>query len=352
MTKEYTNEGGLFAAEENNDASATRGTFVANAEDAPLVHPGASSSEIVLDIDATTFRVSGGEWQNPSGTVKPPANTSPYPRRDLVIAEKGATEADAGGYASITGDPISAHTWQQMRVDDPDDPNTPRLDEEGQPLHPVEELPRVAPPDGTGLRDIGPVLAMVFVPPGAGDSTDIGQEYITDLTKEGVSFEDVLRTGDALAEVERANRELDLHAENATRLDARTWADLKREGSANVIHTTVDAGASEYATFYIPAGHSIRTWWLGIVVGDGDEGTGDMTFQHRNADGTWENRIKPVDEQFATSADGESPLALNNSDGQLWRFRIRNTGSVARNITAQYHQTIFETDPDFGYVDE
>ena len=197
--REYENGDAWITADENNERNSARGTYVRQ-NGGGVITIAASSSEPLLSITDTEFRVAETDYSLPGDTEPLPANATAYPRRDLVIARKPPDGNSAPEYDVLPGDPISPDLLQ--RLQNSNQPGGARVDDEGLPIHSPESIPQVQPPDATGLRDEATVLAMVYVPPGTADSTDLADEYITDLRREGIGVEGVLRTGDAVAEVE------------------------------------------------------------------------------------------------------------------------------------------------------
>lgn len=195
--REYHNGDAWITADENNERNAARGTMVRSGGTITIA---ASSSEPLLSIAETDIRVAGADHSLAAGTVALPANATAYPRRDLVIARKPPDATSGPSFDVLPGDAISPDLLQ--RLQNTNQPDGARIDDEGLPIHPPESIPQVQPPAARGLRDEATVLGMVYVPPGTSDSTDLSDEYITDLRREGIGVEGVLRTGDAVAEVE------------------------------------------------------------------------------------------------------------------------------------------------------
>lgn len=172
---------GVYAADENNDRSSARGSFVRSGG---AVTVGASSTDVVLNIDAADIRLDATDYSLASGSVTLADNSTAYPRRDLVVARSGS-------FDFMTGNPIEQGTFDTLVSEGV-------IDSDGLPIHAPEDIPEIQPPAFQGERTTATLLAMVYVPPGTTDSTSLSGEYITDMRMEGIGINNVLRRDDPL----------------------------------------------------------------------------------------------------------------------------------------------------------
>lgn len=255
--REYHNGDAWITADENNERNAARGTMVRSGGTITIA---ASSSEPLLSIATTEFRVAEQDYSLGSDTEPLPANPEGRPRRDLVIARKPPDETSGPSYDVLPGEPIDSDLLE--RLQNSNQPDGARIDGEGLPIHPPESIPQVQPPEATGLRDEATVLGMVYVPPGTADSTDLADEYITDLRREGIGVEGVLRTGDAVEEAESHPDALAIDitgtAGDAAMLDGEEVNDYAR---ARELSSLITGSNFDYkAIFDIPETQSSSTF--------------------------------------------------------------------------------------------
>lgn len=247
---------GKYAAVDQNRLNAQRGTFVANSGGG-RVTPGTSTSEVTLNIEPTEFYADLQSYNlnagQPAVTLSP--NTAPYPRRDLVLARVPETDGGTASYDTIEGDPIDSETMQTL-VDPPNGDSIVRDD--GTPIAPVRAIPEVQPPEALDLLNEATLLAMVWVPPGTTDATDLTDAYISDLREPGSGPVDVLRPGGALAEIKNEPGTINATVSNSEQLGGQSLDPIQGL-------TTLSLGREDIAPegrggehgFYAPGGFAI-----------------------------------------------------------------------------------------------
>lgn len=327
--RERQNGEGWFTADVNNNRNSQRGTHVENGGEVTL---GASSSEIALNVNNTDIRVDGVGYTQSSGTVTLPENAAAYPRRDLIIARKGPTESDPASYDRLVGDPISEETLQTLIAEDIVDDGEAR----GQPIHPPENIPEVAPPEATGLRDEAAVLAMAYLPPGTADSTALSDDMITDLRREGIGVSDVLRTGQAIDEVENYNSTIEATVQNSKQHGGLTRHEelYQRVGYAvNSDGEIAPGNQVNITSLYIPDGRTAYLW----AAAAHDSGGGSNTVRGRlylGGDPIYNAK------SFATGADGgggtDGPWLREISGGQNMVFWLDNNSAEPKEIRSRW----------------
>lgn len=259
---------GVYAADENNERNSERGTFVRNGG---AVTVGASSSAVVLNTDAVDIRVDGADYSAASGSVTLAANSTAYPRRDLVLAEKGPTASDPASFSVLSGTPIDQDvndTLVNAGVIEGAQSSSP-----GYPIHPAADIPEVQPPPAQGLRQQAAVLAMVWVPPGTADSTDLSAGLITDMRMEGIGVSDVLRSGDAVDEIEGYGQTVNATVSNSEAIGGETAVGVfSRVMTIQTPLTTFpSSGGRERTILNLPkAGNSLELWSFGVHSWDGN----------------------------------------------------------------------------------
>ena len=333
---------GIFAAARNNEKNSERGTFV---REGGAVTPGTSSSEVKYEIGATEIRVDGTDYSAASGQVTVTSNTASEPRRDLVIARAGDTTSDPATYDVLVGETITPAMMDRLQKED--QPFGAKLDDDGEPLHEVDNIPQVQPPAAQNLRQEAAVLAMVFVPPGTVDSSDISNDYITDLRMQGIGVEDVLRSGDAVEDLEAydtaANGAVQTTVENTERHAQRAYTDAQIESTPHLITETLDPGEDYHEALVVPNGRRLRTWALGVSA-DGQTGL-PIQATVRASGATTGAAESTTSEGFISGA----PLTNSPSDGVVRELAILNNDDVARKITGLFVFTLEPTGEDYGY---
>lgn len=318
---------GTYTADENNERNSERGTYVRSGG---AVTVGASSTDIALNVDNVEIRVDLTDYSAAGGSVTLAANSSAYPRRDLVIARKGPTGSDPASFDVLTGTPIDQETFDTLVAEgiiEGSGSTTP-----GYPIHRPESIPEVQPPAAQGFRQEATVLAMVYVPPGAADSTDLSGDLITDLRMEGIGVDDVLRPGDAVTEIEdydtATNGPLETSVTNAESLGGISATNRDRAHVAPTWTGTLAAGLTgARRVFFVPSTDEFVLDAWGCATDDGGGGTNiEIQLGRLGTDGTYSNVTG------ATAGPGRSEPGLvvtpGGSTGQFFAFRLANNGST------------------------
>lgn len=335
--RERHNGEGYYTADETNNRNAQRGAFVRNGG---AVTVGASSSEVVLNIDAADIRVDGTDYSASSGQITLTENTTLRPRRDLVIARKGPTTSDPATFDALTGTPIDGDLLD--RLQNSDQPEGPYVDDNGLPVHPPENIPHIQPPPFQGFRAEATLLAMVYVPPGAADSTDLATEYVTDLRMSGIGVDNVLRTGDVVPELEgydtAANGAVQTTVDNTERYNDRLYGQLLAEQYGTALRATLADGEEEYESFYVPSDRHVELWSAGVVSVAAPRTGIEGFLQQKQDDGSWQNFFQTTSEHESNN-DG-TPIAEAGSDGRMFRWRLQNSSGTTRDLIFRYTATL------------
>ena len=329
--RERQNGEGWFTADVNNERNSARGAFVRSGG---AVTVGASSTEIECNVDAVEVRIGGVDYSQSSGTVTLPDNSTAYPRRDLVTAQKGPTASDPASFEVVAGDPIGDDTFETLAsegVIEGRDSDSP-----GAPIHPAENIPEVQPPDATGLRDKATVLAMAYVPPDTADSTDMAGSYLTDLRREGIGLSDVLRSGDAIDEVESHGETISATAKNAERFGGRTKPGELYQRTGLVLAEELASGANQISKrqLHVPDGQTAYLWAAGVYDGDGLSNSFVGRFL---VDGAQEYTIETAYEDGGDGGGGVSEPWLRSvgQDAQI-SFRLVNDSASSATVITRW----------------
>jgi hypothetical protein len=310
---------GVYAADENNDRNSARGSFVRNGG---AVTVGASSTDVVVNIDAADIRLDATDYSLASGSVPLADNSTAYPRRDLVFARSGS-------FDFMTGNPIEQDTFDTLVAEGV-------IDGDGLPIHKPEDIPEIQPPAFQGERATATLLAMVYVPPETTDSTNLSGEYITDLRMEGIGVGDVLRSGDAIENIEALDRDLDV---SVTEFASATRPQLTERSAPLTIDPPGNSnqGSSQSVFFNIPDGFRFQVWRVTLTVErnytpDGielevssvNDNTGsDKTLLHTFSGATTMNSDGTPAYEFAGTVGGK-----------VLEFRLVNGSAAQQNMTA------------------
>ncbi|EMA38477.1 hypothetical protein C447_09992 [Halococcus hamelinensis 100A6] len=267
----------MFTADEIANRDAERGTFVRSGGEITIA---ASSSEPLLTVSDITFRLDDVEdYSIAESTVELTPNATGYPRRDLIIARGPPDSGGSPTFDSLEGDLIDGDLLAALENEN--QLGGARLDDEGLPLWPAEAMPSVQPPAGRDLRGEAAIIGMVFLPQGTGTSQDLADEYITDLRKEGIGVEGVLRPGDALAELEAGDDPRSMNitgtAGNAEQFGGKTPDKYGRVQTGDALYrlpndtdrTSIirmqapnDLGSTWSVTFEVMQAGATRTGWV------------------------------------------------------------------------------------------
>ena len=291
---------GVYAADENNDRNSARGSFVRSGG---AVTVGASSTDAVVNIDAADIRLDATDYSLSSGSVTLADNSTAYPRRDLVFARSGS-------FDFATGDPIDSDTNDTLVSEGV-------IDSDGLPIHAPEDIPEIQPPAFTGERTTATLLAMVYVPPGTTDSTALSADYITDMRMEGIGVSDVLRSGDAVTEIENYDTEtngpLATTVENSAGLGGLSSEEVLAGATSIADTEQLNAGASgEYRIVTVPSNHQIRIRAASVntpqgatsgdtrcqMVSFNDDGTVNTEYTFANAYTQFPDRTYPGNNRY------------------------------------------------------
>ena len=306
-----------------NEYIANRGTYWEAGGDLTL---GASSTNPIVNIGAVTVRISEEEYSTGSESeVVLAANNGSTPRKDLIVAEVPASgdPADPPDVHAIAGDPIEM---------DGENGYNAITDENGNLVADPPALPEVQPPAGTNLKDVAVPLHIVYVPPGTADSTDLPNNGTEDVRKEGVGVSDVLRTGDAVQEIEGHPETIDATASNAEQLGGKNDAKLSRDKPNLILNATLGSGnSSARRIFRVPDGYQLRITGMGSSVFPSLPSASRAQIQDYEG-GDWTGH---------TSTDSQWNVMDNTKAGPMWfGARIVNIGDSQQTIEARFSFTI------------
>lgn len=309
---------GNYACVENNKRNAQRGTFVVQGGE---MTPGVSSSEVVVNIESTEFRADGVDYTLNDGQATLTRNSTPYPRRDLVVAEVPQSDTGSASYRVLEGDPIDSDTMQSLVAEG-------RVAEDGTPIYPVMALPQVQPPPAQGLLNQATVLGMWYVPPSTADSTDLTDQYKTDLRMSGIGVDDVLRSGGAITEVEAKEGTLDVTASDSERVGGQPLRPIEGMQSISLRREDVPAGGAGTAVGFFATGNSFAVLQYGVFNASSLGVDDNWAIEFRDQNGNYVTR------NAGTSIDSfETPHGVYSSDvGNRFTARLVNTADGSGSV--------------------
>ena len=323
----YTKSNGqaAYALDYQNEYMAARGTFWESGGDATL---GASATDPIVNIGAVEVRIDDVPYSTGSETqVVLAENTGATPRKDLIVAEKptSGNTADPPDVHAIAGSPIDETVYQSI------------TDENGALVADPPALPEVQPPAGANLKGVAVPLHVVYVPPGTTDSTDLSNRGREDVRKEGVGVSDVLRSGDAVEEIEAYPNTVDASVTNSGKLGGKTSEQLLREQpNLNISELLAGGDRSSRTVVYLPQGKALRLWSIGSSA-YGDQAAPTRAQMQFRESGDWRGRSS-TDSTYA-AGEGAEEYGAESASG-WYSFSVINLANDQQTVEGRFSYTI------------
>lgn len=315
-----------YALDYQNEYMSSRGTFWESGGDATI---GSSSTDPIVNVGAVTVRINDAEYSTGGETqVILAENSGPTPRKDLIVAEAPASgdTADPPNVHAIAGTAIDSTAYNAI------------TDDNGNLVADPPALPEVQPPAGTNLKGVATPLHVIYVPPGTTDSTDLEMRGLEDVRKEGVGVSDVLRSGDAVKEIEDEPNTISATVTNSEQYGGKTPTQRRREPPNVVINTTLTGGSSsDREIVYLPDGMVLQVWSLGSTAFE-DRAAVTRAQIQTHSNNEWTGNTS-TEEAYYTPPSGA--VTIDTTD-EWYAFRVVNISSDQQTVIGHFAFTIEE----------